>query len=144
MAFTSDERRNREIYTWIDKANTVLLELYRYVITKLELNTVKLLIFKSVFVPIFTYVHESWVVIKRVLYQVQAAEMTFLRRIHGVSLRYKVRSCKVGKALNVEPLLIRREKSQLLFFCHVTIMPQEISARQALLATATEKRPRRR
>jgi len=31
--------------------------------------------------------------------------MEFLRRVHGVTLRDKVRSCEIRKALNVEPLL---------------------------------------
>jgi len=47
-----------------------------------------------------------------ILSQVQAAEMGFLRRVHGVTLRDKVRSCELLKALNIEPLL-RLERSQL-------------------------------
>jgi len=40
---TSDRRRNREIDTGIGKANAVLRELYRSVVTKQELsNTAKL------------------------------------------------------------------------------------------------------
>jgi len=35
---------------------------------------------------------------------VQAAEMGFLRRVHGVTFRDKVRSCKICKALYVEPI----------------------------------------
>jgi len=42
---------------------------------------------------------------KRVLPQVQAAEMGFLRRFHGVKLGDKVRSCKFCKAVSVESLL---------------------------------------
>jgi len=40
-------------------------------------NTAKLSVYKSVFVPIFTYGHESWAMTKMVLCQVQAAEMEF-------------------------------------------------------------------
>ena len=52
-------------------------------VTKREFpNTADLSVFKSVFVPILTYVHESWVMIERglsqvMLSQVQAAEMDF-------------------------------------------------------------------
>jgi len=42
---------------------------------------------------------------ERVLFQVQAAEMGFLRRFHGVTLCDKVGNCEIRKALNVEPLL---------------------------------------
>jgi len=53
MAFTSDGRRNKQIDTRIGKANAVLCELYRSVVTKWELtNTAKLAVFKSVFAPL--------------------------------------------------------------------------------------------
>ena len=86
VVFTSDGRRNKEIDTQIGKTNTVLREVYLSVVIKRELwSTTRLLLFKSVFVPIFTYGHESWVMTERMLSQVQAAEMGFLRRVHGVT-----------------------------------------------------------
>jgi len=67
------------------KTNAFLHELYHCVVTKRELfNTAKLSVFKSVFAPMLTYGHESWVRTKRVLFQIQAAEMGCLRRVHGV------------------------------------------------------------
>ena len=66
--------------TEIAKANAVLRELYRSVVTKREVpNTAKLSVFKSVFVPIFTYDPESWVMTEIILSQGQAAEMGFLK-----------------------------------------------------------------
>jgi len=68
VAFASDGRRGEEIDTRIVKANPVLCELYRSVVTKQELsNTAKLSGFKSVFVPILIYGHESWVMVERIL-----------------------------------------------------------------------------
>jgi len=59
-------------------ANIVLRELYRSVVTKEEVsNTAKLSVFKSVFVPILTCGHESWVMTERILSLVKAAEMGF-------------------------------------------------------------------
>jgi len=76
----------QEIDTRIGKADAVLLELYRCVATKQELsNVVKLSVFKSIFVLILTYGHESWVTTERILTQVQAPKIGFLRRIHGVT-----------------------------------------------------------
>jgi len=76
--------------TRIGIANEVLRELYRCVVTKRELsNTTKLSVFKSVFVPILTYGHESWVMTERILTQVLALEMGFLRRVHGVTRAYR-------------------------------------------------------
>ena len=75
---TSEGRRNKEIDTRIGQANAVLPELCRSMVTKREFpNTADLSVFKSVFVPILTYVHESWVMIERVLSEVRAAEMDF-------------------------------------------------------------------
>ena len=58
----------------------------QYCVSQL-LNTTKLSVFKSVIVPTLTYGHESWVMTERVLPQVQAAEMGFLRRVHSVTTR---------------------------------------------------------
>jgi len=64
--------------TRIGEAKAVLRELYRSMVTKRELsNTAKLSVFKSVFIPIFTYGYESWVMTERILSEVQAAEMGF-------------------------------------------------------------------
>jgi len=87
VVFTSDGRRSEEIDTRIGKANTFLRELYHSVAAKRQelSNTAKLSVFKSVFVPILTYGHGSWVMTKRILTQVQAPKMGFLRRVHGVT-----------------------------------------------------------
>jgi len=56
------------IDTRIGKANAVLHELYRSVALKHELsNAIKLSVFKSIFVPILTYGHESWVMTERII-----------------------------------------------------------------------------
>jgi len=76
----------QEIDTRIGKANAVLREIYRSVTTNRELsNTTKLSVFKSIFVPILTYGHESRVMTERILTQVQARKMGQLRRVHGVT-----------------------------------------------------------
>ena len=69
----------------------------------------KLSIFKTIFVPIFTYGRESWVMTERVRSRVQAFEMRFLRRIKGITLYNKVRSSGIRKSLNIDMLLLRIE-----------------------------------
>jgi len=67
MVFTSDESRNKGIDTRIGKANAVLRELYCSVVTKRELSkNAKLSVFKSVFIPILAYGHESSVTTERI------------------------------------------------------------------------------
>ena len=103
VVFTSDGRQSKEIYTRIGKAYTGLRELYRSVFTKRVFpKTAKLSVYKSIFVPILTYDHESWVMTKIILSQVQSVEMGFLGRVHGVTLHVEVGSCEIRKTLNVE------------------------------------------
>ena len=87
VAFTSDGRQDEELDTRIGKTSAVMRALHCSVVMKQELSKkAKLSIFKAVFVPILTYVHESWVMTKRMRSQVQASEMRFLQRIEGVTL----------------------------------------------------------
>ena len=107
--------------------------LHNSVVMKQELsNKAKLSSFKTVFVPILTYGHESWVITERVRSQVQVSEMGFLQRIEGVTLFNKMRSSET-------PLLLRIERSQLRWFGHVSRMPQERLPKQALHAKANGK-----
>ena len=57
-----------------------------------------------------------------------------------MTLRDKLHSCEIRRALNVEPLL-RIEKSQLCWFSQVFRMPHERLARQVLLAKLMGKWP---
>jgi len=78
---------------------------------------------------------------ERIRSQVQASEMRFLRKIEGVTLFDKVRSFEIRKSLNIEPLLLRIERSQLKWFSHVSKMLQKRLPKQALLAKVKGKRP---
>jgi len=78
---------------------------------------------------------------KRIRSQVQASEMRFLRRIEGVTLFNKMRSSEIRKSLNIKPLLLRIERSQLRWFGHVSRMAHKRLPKQALLAKVKGKRP---
>jgi len=76
----------QEIDARIGKDNAVLRVLYRSVVTKRELSsTVKLSVFKSIYVLFLTRGHESWVMTERILPQMQAPKLGFLRRVQGVT-----------------------------------------------------------
>ena len=112
------------------------------VVVKQELSKkARLSIFKAVFVSILTYGHEFCVMTERVRSQVQASEIRFLRRMEGVTLFKEVRGSEIRKSLNIEPLLLRLERSQLGWFGHVSRTPQERLPEQALLAKADGRRP---
>ena len=96
VAFTNDGRQDEELDTRIGKASAVIQSLHNSVVMKREMSKMaKLSIFKTVFFPILTYGHKSWVMTERVRSQVQASEMRFLQRIKGVTLFNKVRSSEI-------------------------------------------------
>jgi len=125
----------QEIDTCIGKTNAVLREFCRSVATKRELaNTVKLSVFKSIFVPILTYGHESWVMIERISTQVQAPKMRFLRRVQRVTKgRTEVR-LRSGQETSLAPLYLNLRyfgskctalKKNLRHFCNFSAPPSE-------------------
>ncbi|TWW62282.1 hypothetical protein D4764_04G0009290 [Takifugu flavidus] len=88
--------------------------LHRFIVVKRELSRkAKLSIYQSIFVPTLTYGHELWVMTERTRSRVQAAEMSFLRWVAGLSLRDRVRSYAIREELGVDPLLLRVERSQM-------------------------------
>ena len=106
VLFTSEGLMEREIDGRIGAASAVLRALHRPVIVKKELSQKAKL---SIYWSIFTYGHELWVVTERTRSRIQA-EMGFLRRVSGLSLRDRVRSSVIREGLGVEPLLLRIEE----------------------------------
>ncbi|KAK0142203.1 hypothetical protein N1851_020089 [Merluccius polli] len=103
----------REINRRIGAASAVMQTLHGSVVVKRELSRkAKLSIYQSIFVPALTYGHELWVVPERTRSRVQAAEMSFLRTVAGLSLRDRVRSSVIREELGIDPLLLRVERSQ--------------------------------
>jgi len=79
---------------------------------------------------------------ERVLCQVEAAELGFLRRVRSVTLHDKVLcSCEICETLNIDPLL-RIERSQTCWLGRVSRMFQERLLRLFLLVTPTGRRIR--
>uniref|UniRef100_A0A8C3A8W9 NADP-dependent oxidoreductase domain-containing protein n=1 Tax=Cyclopterus lumpus TaxID=8103 RepID=A0A8C3A8W9_CYCLU len=114
VLFTSESKVEREIDRRIGAAAAVKQALYRSVLVKRELSRkAKLSIYWSVYVPTLTYGHELWVVTERTRSGIQAAEMSFLSRVAGLSLRDRVRSSDIRGELGVESLLLRVQRSQL-------------------------------
>ena len=82
IAFTSDGRQDKNWMFQLGKACAIMRALHHSIALKLELSRkAKLLMFKSIFVPFFTYGIESWVTTERRRLQMQASEIRFLRKI---------------------------------------------------------------
>ncbi|KAK3518470.1 hypothetical protein QTP70_000905 [Hemibagrus guttatus] len=145
VLFTSEGRMDREIDRRIGAAAAVMRSMYRSVVVKKELSwKAKLLIYQSIYVPTLTYGHELWVMTERVRSWIQAAEMSFLRRVAGHSLRDRVRSSVTWEGLGVEPLLLHIKRGQLRWLGHLFRMPLGRLPGEAFRACPTGKSPRGR
>jgi hypothetical protein len=114
VQFSRDGKQDGEIDQRIGMASGVLRSLYRSVVTKVELSKkTKLAIFKSVYRPTLIYGHEQWVMTEKIRSRIQSAEMRFLRRVAVLTLRDKIRSSDIRETLQIEPLLLHIERSQL-------------------------------
>ena len=67
---------------------------------------------------------------KRMRSRVQAADMGFLPKVRDLSALDKVKSTDICQSLNIEPLLLRIERSQLRWYGHVTRMSHKQTAKQ--------------
>ncbi|XP_051775984.1 uncharacterized protein LOC127526050 [Erpetoichthys calabaricus] len=145
VLFMSEGRMEREIDRRIGAASTVMRALHRSVVVKKELSRkAKLSIYQSIYVPTLTYGHELWVVTERTRSRIQAAEMSFLRRVSGLSLKDRVRSSVIREGLRLEPLLLRIERSQMRWLGHLIRMPTGLLPGEVLWARLTGRRPRGR
>ncbi|KAK3542555.1 hypothetical protein QTP86_029613, partial [Hemibagrus guttatus] len=143
VLFTSEGSMDREIDRRIGAAAAVMQSMYRSVVVKKELSRkAKLSIYQSIYVPTLTYGHELWVMTERVRSRIQVAEMSFLRRVAGSSLRDRVRSSVTQEGLGVEPLLLHIERGQLRWLRHLFWMPPGRLPGEVFRACPTGKRPR--
>ncbi|KAK3572192.1 hypothetical protein QTP86_025596, partial [Hemibagrus guttatus] len=142
VLFTSEGRMDREIDRRIGAAAAVMRSMYRSVVVKKELSRkAKLSIYQSIYAPTLTYGHELWVLTERVRSWIQAAEMSFLRRVAGRSLRDRVRNSVTREELGVEPLLLHIERGQLRWLGHLFRMPPGRLPAEVFRACPTGKRP---
>ncbi|KAK3566846.1 hypothetical protein QTP86_004550 [Hemibagrus guttatus] len=146
VLFTSEGRMgDHEIDRRIGAAAAVMRPMYRSVVVKKELSRkAKLSIYQSIHVPTLTYGHELWVMTEKVRSRIQAAEMSFLRRVVGRSLRDRVRSSVTREELGVEPLLLHIERGQLRWLGHLFRMPPGHLPGEVFRACPTGKRPQGR
>ncbi|KAK3528789.1 hypothetical protein QTP70_011573 [Hemibagrus guttatus] len=142
VLFTSEGRMDREIDRRIGAAAAVMRSMYQSVVVKKELSRkAKLLIYQSIYAPTLTYGHELWVMTERVRSWIQAAEMSFLRRVAGRSLRDRVRSSVTWEELGVEPLLLHIERGQLRWLGHLFRMSPGRLPGEVFRVCPTGKRP---
>ena len=78
---------------------------------------------------------------KKFDHEIRAAEMRFLRRAAGLTLRDRTCSSTIRASLKAESLLLHIERSQLRWLGHLLRMPHERPAYQVFEAMPQGKRP---
>ncbi|XP_016305013.1 uncharacterized protein LOC107660256 [Sinocyclocheilus anshuiensis] len=144
VLFTSEGKMERQVDRRIGAASAVMWSLYRSVLVKKELSLkAKLSIYQSIYVPTLTYGHELWIMPERMRSRIQAAEMSFLRRVAGRTLRDRVRSSVTREELGVEPLLFRIEEPVEVAWDAFRMPPGRLPG-EVFRACPTGRRPRGR
>ncbi|TWW64250.1 hypothetical protein D4764_03G0012580 [Takifugu flavidus] len=123
----------------------VMRALNRSIVVKRELSRkARLSIYRLIYIPVLTYGHQRWVMTERMRSRIQAAEMSFLHRVAGLSLRDRVRSLDIREGLGVEPLLLHIERSQLGWLGHLARMPSGCLPLEVFRTCPTRRWPRGR
>ena len=125
VAFKSDGRQEDELSTQIGKASALMQALHYSVVMNWELSEkAKLSIFKTVFVPILTYDHESCLGNDRksAITSASVQNEVFTKNERSYTVRCIV--YEIWKSFDIEPFL-RIERSQLRWFGHVSRMPRK-------------------
>ncbi|TWW81841.1 R2 Retrovirus-related Pol polyprotein from type I retrotransposable element [Takifugu flavidus] len=142
VLFTSKGRMEQEIDRRSGAASAVMWTLHWSVVMKRERSQkAKLWIYWSTFVPTLTYGHELWVMTKRTRSLVQAAKMSFLRRVAGLFFRDRVRSSAIWEELGVKPLLPHVERSQMRWLGHLVRMLHGRLPGEVVRACPSGRRP---
>ncbi|TWW74459.1 R2 Retrovirus-related Pol polyprotein from type I retrotransposable element [Takifugu flavidus] len=142
ILFTSEGRMERKIDRRSGAASAVMQVFNRSVMVKKELSRkAKLSIYRLIYVPILTYGHQRWVMTERTRLWIQAAKMSFLRRVAGLNLRDRVRSSDVQEELGVELLLLHIKRSQLGWLRHLARMPSGCLPLEVFQTCPTGRRP---
>ena len=142
VLFTNEGEMEREIDRRIGAASAVMRTLKRSVVMKRELSQkAKLSIYRSIYIPTLTYGHKLLVVTERMRSRIQAAEMSFLHGVAGLSLSDRVRSSDIQKRLRIEPLFLCIERSELRWFRHLVRMPHGRLSGEAFWIWPSGRRP---
>uniref|UniRef100_A0A3Q2GNP4 NACHT domain-containing protein n=1 Tax=Cyprinodon variegatus TaxID=28743 RepID=A0A3Q2GNP4_CYPVA len=140
VLFTNQGKMEREIDRCIGAASAIKRALYQSVVVKTELSQkAKPSIYCSIYIPTLIYGHQLWVMTKRMRSRIQAADMSFLHSVSGLSFREMMRSLVIHGGLKVEPLLLHIERSQLRWLGHLVRVPLECLPGEVFQARPTGK-----
>lgn len=101
----------------------------------------RLKVYNTLAVPMLTYGSETWALKKSEKKRIEAAEMRFMRRTAGVTLRDRKRSEEIRETLNVTPVIKRIKQYRKNWREHVGRMEENRSPRTVLEYTPRGKRP---
>lgn len=91
---------------------------------QLDKNT-KMTVFKTVYQPILIHGSETWILNKSQKSKIQAMEMKYLRRVKGITKKYKIRSETIGKELEVKSTIKKIQQKQMNWYGHLIRMKDD-------------------
>lgn len=124
-------RKNMEIEKKLNKFQQICGTINRCLRNKTTRET-KLKFYKTVAVPTLIYGSETWPLTKQEERKIEAAEMRFLRRVAGVTLRDQKRSEDIRNELNIFRLNDKIKTNKYNWFQHVTRMDENRFPKQML------------
>jgi hypothetical protein len=105
----------------------------------------KIRIYETLIKPILLYGSECWTIRKSDEHRIMVAEMSWLRRIAGITRLHKIRNEEIRAFLNIKATLIDNiTERRLRWFGHVERMSSERLPNRALHSRMEEKRSRGR
>lgn len=143
--FCRDGRIDQEVLNRVKKANGVFYSICTTIIGKQEIKKeTKIVLFKTIFLPVLMYGAESWTVLDKHVSKITAVEMRYLRRVLGKTRRDRWRNERVREELKVRPVKQVLEERQLKWFGHVCRMGDDRKAKWCMEARPEGRRPRGR
>lgn len=113
-------KQERDITERIDKAIKTYYGLCKGIVRKKEVSRqTKMLVYKTIFLPVLTYGSETWTLTSAMKSKIQAAEMKYLRAVKGVTKQEHIRNQDIRDELQTIPTLEVIKKKQMSWWGHL-------------------------
>ncbi|XP_039281346.1 uncharacterized protein LOC120350716 [Nilaparvata lugens] len=122
LGCTLTYEKDEDIFNKLKKIQYICGTIHRTLKNKVKRVT-KLKFYKTMAIPVLMYESESWVVGRKEISRIQAAEMRFLRSVKGCTRLDLLRNEDIREELKVEPLNEEIKKYRNRWKAHIDRMP---------------------
>ena len=137
----ADSSNDKDIQRRIGRASQAFGMMNRIWRSRELTQKTKIKIYETMIQPIFLYGSECWTMRKQDEKRILTAEMSWLRKIAGISRLQKIRNDDIRQALGIQTTLLDKVVQQRLrWFGHVERMPVDLTPHNVLHARVEGKR----